>query len=59
MDDNFHPHPGPVDEGVLYLQQDHRSNIAYDGDETVLRVRRCEYVGHDGEQLPQWMRELL
>ena len=59
MDDNFHPHPGPVDEGVLYLQHDHRSNIAYDGDETVLRVRRCEYVGHDGEQLPQWMRELL
>jgi hypothetical protein len=59
MDDHFSPQPGPIDDSVLYLQPEHRSNQAYDGDERVLHVRRCEFVGREGESIPQWLLVLL
>jgi hypothetical protein len=59
MDDNFQPHPGPVDDSVLYLQHEHRSNSAFAGDETTLHVRRTEYLHNEQEDLPLWMIPFL
>jgi hypothetical protein len=41
------PQPGPLDTSVLYLQSTHRSEIAYDGNTDVVRVRRNEVLQHD------------
>ena len=36
------PHPGPLDDSVLYLQSEHRSAAIFQGTGVDLDVRRCD-----------------
>ena len=45
--------PGPTDDSILYMQNRHRSGSAYEGDLSVIHIRRCEVLQRDGAHVDE------